>query len=62
MILVLGKQRREDLFEFEASLGYRVGSTAARATAEKPSLKKNKAAESHLEPTFPSVPVCFHLL
>jgi hypothetical protein len=46
LILALGRQRQEDLCEFEEILVYRLSSRTARAT-EKPCLKKQK--QSNLE-------------
>jgi len=40
LISALGRQRRVDLYEFEASLDYRVSSRAPRATQRGPVLKK----------------------
>jgi hypothetical protein len=42
LILVLGRQRQEDLCEFKASMVYRVSSRTARATQKNPVSKKQK--------------------
>jgi hypothetical protein len=49
LIPALGKQRQEDLCEFEASLVYRVSSTIARATQRNPvSTKQNKTKQNKM--------------
>ena len=42
LILALGRQRQEDLCEFEASLVYRASSKTARATQRNPVSKKQR--------------------
>jgi hypothetical protein len=40
-----GRQKQEDLYEFEASLVYRVNSRIARTTQRNPVLKKRRWGE-----------------
>jgi hypothetical protein len=51
-ILVLGRQRRADLGEFEASLVYRVCSRTARATQRNPvsKIKQNNPTNKQIPP------------
>jgi hypothetical protein len=50
LVLALGKQRQVDLFEFEASLFYRVSYRTTRATQKNPapaSKQKNKQTKQN---------------
>ena len=42
LISALGRQRQVDLWEFEASLIYRMGSRTGSKATEKPCFKKSK--------------------
>jgi hypothetical protein len=51
VVPALGRQRQEDLCEFEASLVYRVSSRTARATQRNPVLNKQTNNKQFVRPT-----------
>ena len=55
LIPVLGRQRQVDLCDFKAGLLYTASFRTARATQEKPSLKKKRAKLGCLIPLIPAL-------
>jgi hypothetical protein len=50
LIPALGRKKQVDLWEFEASLCYRVSSRTVRATQRSPVLKKTKTEKATTKP------------